>query len=148
MAAKQLSEVVKDVLDGEDSDTAYARLYADQVKPCDFRRWFAQVSRDETSVEVSKEMLEYLKTYIAEKMTVEEAFKAHEPNYVGPGEFLTVYSREMKERKKAASPREASAPLASERAAFVPPVSDRKAAKKKPDVVVEDTVLPEGVTLI
>ena len=84
----------------------------------------------------------------AEKMTVDEAFKAHEPNYVGPGEFLTVYSREMKERKKAASARETSAPLASEQAAFVPPAFDRKAAKKKPDVVVEDTVLPEGVTLI
>jgi hypothetical protein len=133
MAAKQLSEVVKDVLDGEDSDTAYARLYADQVKPCDFRRWFAQVSRDKTSPEVSKEMLKSLETYIAEKMTVDEAFKAHEPNYIGPGEFLTAYVREMKTRK------ERTATLHG---------SERKSVKKRPDAAMGDTVLPEGVTLI
>jgi len=140
MAAKQLSDVVKEVLDGEDSDAAYARLYADQCKPCDFRRWFAQVTKDKTSVEVSKEMLESLQSYINEKMTVDEAFKAHEPNYVGPGEFLTAYSREMKARKANKKPDSPSA-VAS------PATHDRKAAKKKPDVV-EDTVLPEGVTLI
>jgi hypothetical protein len=99
MAAKQLSEVVKGVLDGEDSDTAYARLYADQVKPCDFRRWFAQVLLTGLCVEVDDKMLGDLKGYIEEKMTVEEAFAAHVPDYVGPGQFLTVYSREIKDRK-------------------------------------------------
>jgi hypothetical protein len=132
MAAKQLSEVVKGVIDGEDSDTAYARLYADQVKPCDFRRWFAQVLLTGLCVEVDDKMLGDLKGYVAEKMTVEEAFATHVPGFVGPGEFLTAYSREIKARK--AQPEKASPQVV-------------KHPKKKPEIV-EDTVVPEGATLI
>jgi len=133
MAAKQVSEAVASVLEGEDSDVAYARLFGAQVKPCDFRRWFTQVSRDGTSSEVDAETIEALTLYVGEKMTVEEAFKAHVPDFVGPGEFLTAYSKEMKARKE--KPAVVNSP-------------DRKQAKKKPDVPQEDTVLPEGVTLI
>ena len=46
MATNTLSELIKTVQVGEDGDEAYRRLYADQVKPCDFRRWFATVQRD------------------------------------------------------------------------------------------------------
>lgn len=101
MAANTLSELIKTVRDGEDGDEAYRRLYADQVMPCDFRRWFSTVQRDGTTVETDKETVDIIKEYIAEKMVVDEAFKDFVPDYVGPGEFSVAYDKEIRSRKAA-----------------------------------------------
>ena len=102
MAANTLSDVVKSVLDGETSDEAYLRLYGSQMKPCTFRRVFAAVGRKEDTTEVSADDVNRIKGYVAEGMNVDEAFKAHCPDFVGPGEFANAFAKEMKARKAAA----------------------------------------------
>ena len=104
MAANTLSELIKTVRDGEDGDEAYRRLYADQVKPCDFRRWFSTVQRDGTTVETDEDTVDMIKQYIAEKMVVDEAFTDFVPDYVGPGEFSVAYDKEIRSRKAVKPP--------------------------------------------
>lgn len=99
MATNALSEVIKDVRVGEDGDEAYRRLYADQVKPCDFRRWFATVERDGKTNETDEATVEAIKEYISLDMSVDEAFKDFAPDYVGPGVFSVAYDKEVKSRK-------------------------------------------------
>jgi len=103
MAANTLSELIKTVRDGEDGDEAYRRLYADQVKPCDFRRWFATVQRDKTTNETDDATIEAIKEYLELGMIVDEAFKDFCPDYVGPGEFHMAYEKEIRSRKAAAA---------------------------------------------
>lgn len=101
MATGALSEVIKGVIDGEDGDEAYRRLYADQVKPCDFRRWYATVERDGTTNETDDMTVDAIKEYISLDMSVDEAFVDFVPGYVGPGVFGSAYEKEVKSRKAA-----------------------------------------------
>lgn len=103
MATVALSELIKTVRAGEDGDEAYRRLYADQVKPCDFRRWFSTVQRDGTTIETDDDTIGMIKEYVAEGMIVDEAFKDFCPDYVGPGEFHMAYEKEIRSRKAAAA---------------------------------------------
>lgn len=104
MATNTLSELIKTVQVGEDGDEAYRRLYANQVKPCDFRRWFATVQRDGTTIETDDDTIGMIKEYIAEGMIVDEAFKDFVPDYVGPGEFSVAYDKEIRSRKAVKPP--------------------------------------------
>lgn len=99
MAADALSEVIKGVQVGEDGDEAYRRLYADQVKPCDFRRWFASVQRDGVTNETDDVTINAIKEYLELGMSVDEAFVDFVPDYVGPGVFSVAYEKEVKSRK-------------------------------------------------
>lgn len=101
MAANALSEVIKGVQVGEDGDEAYRRLYADQVKPCDFRRWFASVQRDGITNETDDVTINAIKEYLELGMSVDEAFVDFVPDYVGPGVFSVAYEKEVKSRKAA-----------------------------------------------
>lgn len=101
MAADALSEVIKGVIAGEDADEAYRRLYSDQVKPCDFRRWFASVQRDGVTNETDDVTINAIKEYLELGMSVDEAFIDFVPDYVGPGVFSVAYEKEVKSRKAA-----------------------------------------------
>lgn len=101
MDANALSEVIKGVQVGEDGDEAYRRLYADQVKPCDFRRWFASVQRDGVTNETDDVTISAIKEYLELGMSVDEAFVDFVPDYVGPGVFSVAYEKEVKSRKAA-----------------------------------------------
>lgn len=101
MATNSLSELIKTILVGEDGDQAYVRLYGSQVKPCDFRRWFAQVKLTGDSRETDADTVEQIKLYVAEEMTVDEAFKDFCPDYIGPGEFSVAYTQQVRVLKAA-----------------------------------------------
>ena len=94
MAANTLSTSIEIVKPGEDGDQAYRRLYGEQVKPCDFRRWFTVVSITKACGELNDDMLKTISEYVDEGMTVDEAFATHCPDYVGPGEFSVLWNRE------------------------------------------------------
>lgn len=102
MATESLSELIKTVTVGEDGDQAYVRLYGSQVKPCDFRRWYAQVKMTEGSLETDEATVAKIKEYLAEELTVDEAFKDFCPDYVGPGEFSVAYTKQVRILKAAA----------------------------------------------
>lgn len=102
MAIDSLSELIKTVTVGEDGDQAYVRLYGSQVKPCDFRRWYAQVKLTGASLETDEATVAKIKEYLAEELTVDEAFKDFCPGYVGPGEFSVAYTKQVKILKAAA----------------------------------------------
>lgn len=101
MATNTLSETIKTVEPGEDGDQAYHRLYGEQIKPCEFRRWYAVIQRGDTCIETDEETCAAIGQYIKEGMTVDEAFASHCPDYVGPGEFSVAFNRER--RKKLSS---------------------------------------------
>lgn len=119
MASERLTKAVSEIITGEDGDVAYARLFGSQCRPCDFRRWYSQVRRDGTC-EMGEEMTQKLKAYIDEGIEIDDAFKDYVPDYIGPGEFGTAYTREMRARKAAA----ANAPVVQ--AADPEPVTRRK----------------------
>lgn len=121
MASERLTKAVSEIITGEDGDVAYARLFGDQCKPCDFRRWYSQVRRDGTC-EMGEEMTVKLKAYIDEGIDIDDAFKDHVPDYIGPGEFGTAYTREIRARKAAAA---GSAPV-------VQAVAAEPAIRRKP----------------
>lgn len=98
MASERLKVAVSQIVDGEDGDVAFARLFADQCKPCDFRRWYSQV-RNTGTCEMGDEMSAKLKSYIDEGIEIDDAFKDHVPDYVGPGEFGAAYTKEVRARK-------------------------------------------------
>ncbi len=104
MAANTLSEVMKTVQDGEDGDAAYRRLYGHQTRPCDFRRWFSAVQQNKACQEISEELNTQIAGYIQEGMLVEEAFRQHCPDFVGPGEFSVAYDKELNSRKSDQKP--------------------------------------------
>ena len=131
MATESLSELIKTVTVGEDGDQAYVRLYGSQVKPCDFRRWYAQVKLTDASLETDEATVAKIKEYLAEELTVEEAFKDFCPDYVGPGEFSVAYTRQVRILKAAVA-----APVA---VVAPPKVAKRKSA---PVVPVEVPVSP------
>lgn len=120
MATESLSELIKTVSVGEDGDQAYVRLYGSQVKPCDFRRWYAQVKLTDASLETDEATVAKIKEYLVEELTVDEAFKDFCPDYVGPGEFSVAYTKQVMMLKAAVSAQIESARLAKEEA-------DRKA---------------------
>jgi hypothetical protein len=96
MATESLSELIKTVTVGEDGDQAFVRLYGSQVKPCDFRRWFTQVKLTGASLETDEATIAKIKEYLADELTVDEAFKDFCPDYVGPGEFSVAYTKQVK----------------------------------------------------
>lgn len=120
MAIDSLSELIKTVTVGEDGDQAYVRLYGSQVKPCDFRRWYAQVKLTGASLETDEATVAKIKEYLAEELTVDEAFKDFCPGYVGPGEFSVAYTKQVRILKAAVA-----APVA---VVAPPKVAKRKAA--------------------
>jgi hypothetical protein len=87
MATDTLDTLVSTIKPDENSDAAYERVYGNQVKPCDFRRWFTLLKCKKPCDEISEETAAAIAGYIAEDMTIEEAFATHCPDYVGPGEF-------------------------------------------------------------
>jgi len=101
MASERLTKAVSEIITGEDGDVAYARLFGDQCKPCDFRRWYSQV-RNTGVCEMGEEMTLKIKAYIDEGIDIDDAFKDHVPDYIGPGEFGTAYTKEIRARKAAA----------------------------------------------
>ena len=103
MAANTLSEVIKSIEPGEDGDQAYRRLYAHQVKPCDFRRWFAVIKRGDTCLEIDEAAANVMGELVTEGISVEEAFLEYCPGFVGPGEFSVAFNCERK-RLMAATP--------------------------------------------
>jgi len=96
MGTNKMNESIEITKPGEDSDRAYLRLYGTQVKPCDFRRWFTVISRGDVCLETDEEIGATIAEYIAEGMTVDEAFATHCPGYVGPGEFSVRWTRELR----------------------------------------------------
>lgn len=136
MATGTLSELIKTVTVGEDGDQAFVRLYGSQVKPCDFRRWYAQIKLTETSAETDEATVAKIKEYIAEELTVDEAFKDFCPDYVGPGEFSVAYTRQVRILKAAAE--SVIAPVDP------PKVAKRKSAPVVPESPLEPAVVPAG----
>lgn len=100
MASERLTKAVSEIITGEDGDTAYARLFGSQCKPCDFRRWYSQV-RNSGVCEMGEEMTRKIKAYIDEGIDIDDAFKDHVPGYIGPGEFGTAFTKEMRARRAA-----------------------------------------------
>ena len=125
MAKDSLKEVIKTVHDGEDADQAYARLYGHQMRPCTFRRVFAAIQSKNETTEVDAETLVKIRSYVDEKMNVDEAFSSHCPDFVSPGQFSVAFEKELKARKK---PVPQSAPVAS----------TKPAPSKKPVQVPEE----------
>lgn len=139
MASERLTKAVSEIITGEDGDAAYARLFGSQCKPCDFRRWYSQV-RNTGTCEMGEEMTAKLKAYIDEGLGIDDAFKDHVPDYIGPGEFGTAFTKEMRARKAAAGNTPAVTPVVSE------PVKRRKPRVAEPvaqETVVVDPVVPE-----
>jgi hypothetical protein len=95
--------LITSVKPGEDYDQAYARLYGSQMRPCTFRRVFAAIQSGATTTEVDEAAATKIKGYVTEGMSVDEAFVAHCPEFVGPGEFVRAYDKEMKARRNAAA---------------------------------------------
>lgn len=139
MASERLTKAVSEIITGEDGDVAYARLFGSQCKPCDFRRWYSQV-RNHGTCEMGPEMTAKLKAYIDEGIDIDDAFKDHVPDYVGPGEFGTAYTKEMRARKAAGNPPAVAS-------ASVEPVGRKKSrVRQAPDPISADPpVLAEPV---
>ena len=127
MASERLTVAVSQIIDGEDGDVAFARLFGDQCKPCDFRRWYSQV-RNTGKCEMGEEMTAKLKSYIDEGIEIDDAFKDHVPDYIGPGEFGTAYTIEVRARKAAA--KAAAASTVAEVPVVAEPVRRRKAREE------------------
>ena len=130
MASERLTKAVSEIITGEDGDVAYARLFGDQCKPCDFRRWYSQV-RNNGTCEMGEEMTLKLKAYIDEGIEIDDAFKDHVPDYIGPGEFGTAYTREMRARKAAAA-----------NATVVPAASPATVSRRRPRIREFDGTAP------
>ncbi len=128
MASERLSVAVSQIIDGEDGDMAYARLFGDQCKPCDFRRWYSQV-RNTGKCEMGEEMTAKLKSYIDEGIGIDDAFKDHVPDYIGPGEFGTAYTKEVRSRKAAA--KAASSSVVAEVPVVAEPVRRRRVREEQ-----------------
>jgi hypothetical protein len=141
MAEQPLSELIKTVQVGEDGDQAYVRLYGSQVKPCDFRRWYAQVKLTETCTETDEATVAKIKEYIADEIPVDEAFKDFCPNYVGPGEFSVAYTKQVRILKAAAEP-------AIVQAVEPPKAKKGKAAPVSPSIVVDSPLEPAIVQAV
>jgi hypothetical protein len=122
MASERLKTAVSQIITGEDGDQAFARLFGDQCKPCDFRRWYSQVRANGTC-EMGEEMTAKLKTYIDEGIDIDDAFKDHVPDYIGPGEFGTAYTIEVRARKAAAA--------SAEKSPVVEPVAAEPSRRRK-----------------
>lgn len=142
MASERLTKAVSEIITGEDGDAAYARLFGQQCKPCDFRRWYSQV-RNTGTCEMGEEMTAKLKSYIDEGIDIDDAFKDHVPDYVGPGEFGTAYTKEVRARKAASADAPAIQPVVSDsrrrrqRVEPVPePIPAEPAATESPEAAV------------
>lgn len=142
MASERLTAAVAQIITGEDGDAAFARLFGDQCKPCDFRRWYSQV-RNTGTCEMGEEMTAKLKTYIDEGIDIDDAFKDYVPDYVGPGEFGTAYTKEIRARKAAAAAA-AGGPAVIQ--PVVAQVSRRRRVREQPtaEVVAAETAVVEA----
>lgn len=136
MASERLTKAVSEIITGEDGDVAYARLFGSQCKPCDFRRWYSQV-RNTGTCEMGEEMTAKLKAYIDEGIEIDDAFKDHVPDYVGPGEFGTAYTKEIRARKAAAG----NSPVVP--APAPEPVSRRRIRSRPADPLPAEPVVTE-----
>lgn len=104
MAKNSLSEMIKTIQDDEDGDQAYGRLFGHQMRPCTFRRVFTAIQSGQGTTEVDAETAAKIKVYVDEKMNVDEAFKSHCPEFIGPGEFSVAFDKEKKARKSVPAP--------------------------------------------
>lgn len=143
MASERLTKAVSEIITGEDGDAAYARLFGQQCKPCDFRRWYSQV-RNTGTCEMGEEMTAKLKSYIDEGIDIDDAFKDHVPDYVGPGEFGTAYTKEMRSRKAAAVNSSGVAAPAT----TLEPVSRKKQRSRPVDPLPAEPVVAEAAAVV
>ena len=141
MASERLTIAVSQIIDGEDGDVAFARLFGDQCKPCDFRRWYSQV-RNTGKCEMGEEMTAKLKSYIDEGIEIDDAFKDHVPDYIGPGEFGTAYTKEIRARKAAA--KAATGSVVPEVPVITEPVRRRKVKEQPAPEPVAEVPVVEG----
>lgn len=83
-----LSEAVEQVGQNENPEAAYIRLFADQMQPDKFQRWFQTVRQ--VPVELVPKMQEHA------KLAPHDAFKMCYPDYVNVGQFINAVNESRK----------------------------------------------------
>lgn len=84
-------EAVAAMPDGVSVEAWYGTVYANQCRPCVFRRAYAQVAAGGEAVELTPEQSEQIRVLIADGLDESEAFREFEPGYVSISEFHSVW---------------------------------------------------------
>jgi hypothetical protein len=97
-------QAVQMIQPGEEPHNAYARIYADQCKPCDFRRWYTMIRTTGECAEVSEDVQAEIQVLISEGVGDHEAFVEMFPDYVTHAAFDTAWFKQRRKKVPAVIP--------------------------------------------
>ena len=99
-----VSEAVKSIPEGMDPDQWYDQVYSYQIKPCAFRRWYADILKSGTTTECEKTLVDQILALQKEGVTVEEAFAEIQRVYVSRVEYSNEYFNQLRKKREVPTP--------------------------------------------